>query len=117
MLVYNVSNCGYCEMKFMNLTASNFVWNPQKTTLVISWPLSKTNHSKRESNPHRITITVQWLLLLLIILLKSLTKTELRVKKRSFRKKFFVFFFFYYLADKTLPFAQNKAIVLSLRNG
>lgn len=106
-------------MKFLNLTASNFVWNPQRTALVISWPLSKTKHSKRESNPHRITITVQWdlkFLLLLIILLKSLTKTELHESKKcSFRKKFFVFF--YYLADKTLPFAQNKAIVLSLRNG
>lgn len=83
-------------MKFLNLTASNFVWNPQRTALVISWPLSKTKHSKRESNPHRITITVQWdlkLFLLLIILLKSLTKTELRVKNAlSVRKKFFVFF-------------------------
>lgn len=105
-------------MKFLNLTASNFVWNPQRTALVISWPLSKTKHSKRESNPHRITITVQWdlkSLLLLIILLKSLTKTELRVKNALSERRFS--FFFYYLADKTLPFAQNKAIVLSLRNG
>jgi len=83
-------------MKFLNLTASNFVWNPKDCTRnFVAFVKNKTLKERVESAQNHNN-SVQWdlkLFLLLIILLKSLTKTELRVKNALSERSFSFFFF------------------------